>query len=168
MLRALAVIGAVGGCAFVGLNASARLRRRRDTLLELIGAVRHILVGVAHSNRPLSQLLWACGEGETGPAFRALAQAVEAGEAPLDAWDRLCLKGEHPLPALMERETKVMTIFFSLLGGSDRQGQIENAQMTINALESHCAEAEASYAAKGKVYRAMGVVLGVGVGILLM
>lgn len=168
MLRALAVIGAVGGCAFVGINASAKLRRRRDTLAELLAAVRRILVGVTHSNQSLSQLLGGCGDRETGALFASLSQAVDAGDAPLDAWDSLCLEGEGGPLELMDREKKVMTVFFSLLGGSDRQGQIENAQMTLSALESLYAEAEASYAAKGRVYRAMGILLGVGVGILLM
>lgn len=168
MLRTLAVIIAVSGCTLVGLNCSGRLRRRRDALAELVAAVRRICIGVTHTNRPLAELLRGCGEQETGAMFAALADAVEGGHAPLDAWIMLCEGGEHTATGLMERDIKALTVFFSVLGASDRNAQIENAQLTLDTLEALRTEAETAYTGKGRVYRTMGVLLGVGVGILLL
>ncbi len=168
MLRTLAVIMAVGGCTLAGLNCSCRLRRRRDALSELVAAVRRICIGVTHTNRPLAELLRGCGERETGAMFAALADAVESAQTPLDAWSMLYEGGEHAATGLMERDIKTLTVFFSVLGASDRSAQIENAQLTLDTLVALCAEAETAYAGKGRVYRTMGVLLGVGVGILLL
>lgn len=168
MLRTLAVLAAVGGCTLAGLQCAGKLHRRRDALRELVAAVRCICVGVTHTNRPLSELLRCCGEQATAGWFDALSCAVERGETPLAAWAGLCAKGADAAAGLTERDGKVLTVFFSVLGASDRHAQIENAQCTFDALETLCAEAEAAYAGKGRVYRTMGVLLGVGVGILLL
>ena len=166
MLRTFAVIAAVAGCTLAGLNCANRLKRRRDALSELIAAVRRILTGIAHTNRPLAELLRGCGERETGALFAALADATERGETPLDAWGALC-EADAGI-GLEERDGKVLTAFFSVLGASERSTQIENAQLTLAALEAFLTEADAMYAGKGRVYRTMGVLLGGGVGILLL
>lgn len=168
MLRTLAVITAVGGCTLVGLNCAGRLRRRRDALFEFVAAVRRICVGVTHTNRPLSELLRGCGERETGVLFAALAGAVEGGETPLAAWGEICESGAAEGLGLEERDQKALTVFFSVLGASDRGAQIENARLALDTLETLFAEADEAYRGKGRVYRTMGMLLGVGVGILLL
>ena len=136
--------------------------------MELTGAIRYICTGVSHTNRPMAELLRGCGEKETEELFSALADAVEAGSTPLAAWCELCDPPPGALSCLTERDQKAMTVFFSVLGASDRHAQIENARLTLDTLEALSAEANAVYAGKGRIYRAMGLLLGVGVGILLL
>lgn len=168
MLRWLAAIAALGGCALAGANASARLRRRRDTLSECVRAVKRIAIGITHTNRPIAQLLYGCDEGETGALFAALASAVEASASPSEAWEHLRIGDVQTLGCLARRDREVLGSFFSALGASERGAQLENTGMTAAALEGLLLEAETEYASKGRVYRTMGLLMGAGVGILLL
>lgn len=168
MLRWLAVIGAAAGCTLIGANASARLKLRRDVLAEFDAAIRRIAIGITHTNRPIAELLRGCGERETGALFAALADDVAYAQTPFDAWGRRLEDGCAALSCLMEQDAKALTVFFSVLGVSERSAQLENALMAQETLALLVAEAEAAYAGKGRVYRTMGLLLGVGVGILLL
>lgn len=168
MLHATAVITAAGGCILAGCNGVARLRRRYAALTELCAAMQRMQLGLTHTNQTVSELLHACGERETRALFAGLAGAVAGGSTPLAAWETVGMKNALVQSALTQNDRKALLLFFSLLGGSDRCSQLKHVAATLSMLSMQCEEAKRTYEKNGRLYRAMGVLLGAGVAILLL
>ncbi|MEG1525181.1 MAG: stage III sporulation protein AB [Clostridia bacterium] len=171
MQRAIAVLAAFGGCVFLGLTASNRIRLRLEVLRELCEAVRRLQLGVLYTNMPVGELLGGCAGRHTGATFHSASERVVGGERLIDAW--LCETARSPakigvFDCLTERDRQLLNDYFSILGTSGRMAQRESAELMIHELEQNQLEAEDTYTKKGRVYRTMGVLLGAGVAILLL
>ena len=167
MQRAIAVIAAFAGCTLAGWSMSERLRRRCAALSELIAVLERISLEVAHTNRPVAALLEGAGGRETGAMLASISGAIRAGATAAEAWGERLRRGETPR-ALEERERAVLTAFFAVLGTSDRFSQRRNAEAALSSLRLCLVVAERAYAGKGRVCRAMGLLLGAGVSILML
>lgn len=168
MLRAIAVIMAMGGCVLAGCSGAAKLKRRCGILTEMHAGIQRIRLGLEHTNRPVTALLRDSGGAETSALLHCVAQEIDDGCTPLDAWERAAAACRPALCGLTEPDYKVLSVFFSLLGGSDRCSQLQHADVTLKMLARQCAEARQLYEKNGRVYRTMGLLLGAGAAILLL
>ncbi len=164
MLRTVAVLMCALLCALWGVKSSLSLKIRRDMLCAVTEGVERLSVGMEHTNRPLATLLYGCGHGRAQPLFSAVADNLLCGMGGADAWTEAI--GRMPT-GLTEEDIAILTDFSLTLGQSDRRMQRGNTEMALASLRAARAEAENAYATKGRIYSAMGALLGACVAILL-
>lgn len=69
---------------------------------------------------------------------------------------------------LRKRESEIMLSFGNMLGTSDISGQLSSIEIYKKRLENLLAESRNDYERKGKMYRSVGVLLGIMAGIMLL
>lgn len=168
MLRAIAVIAAAGGCVLAGCSGAARLKRRYAALSEICTGLRRISLGLAYTNQTVAELIVNVGGEGTQGLFTRVARDVASGTTPMAAWERAEREGRAALCGLSPNDGKALTVFFSLLGGSDRCSQRKHADAALGMLSVQCAAARDAYEKNGRIYRTMGVLLGAGMAILML
>ena len=164
MLRTVAVLMCAGLCALWGVKSALLLKNRRDMLCAVTEAVERLSVGMEHTNRPLAILLHGCGQGRAAELFAAAADNLLAGMGAADAWAEALGRASW---GLTREDIAIIRDFSLTLGQSDRRLQRGNTEMALSELRAARDEAAATYAAKGRIYSAMGALLGACVAILL-
>lgn len=170
MQRVLMLLICVCGCSFIGLRLADMLRRRACALRGMHAGIHAMTNAILHSNRTLAQIAGEVAFREEQPFWRTFSEQLAAGVDAEDAWIS-ALKEDtargRSLAALTQRDCALLISFAGTLGKTDRRSQAESGRMTLEALSSLIKGADAVYAQKGRVYRVLGMFLGLGVGILL-
>lgn len=171
MQRAILVTAVFLMGALLGQNSAKRLSLRRDMLGDLIASIRRLAMRMEYARLPLHRMAEQCVGGTAAPVFAAFAAALEEGRTPLAAWETAeehALLHERAFAALHPGDREVLRTFAGALGTADLRREQQNAAMALQELERLQAEAGAAYDRKGRVYRAMGVLCGAAVAILLL
>lgn len=171
MQRAILVTAVFLMGALLGQNSAKRLSLRRDMLGDLIASIRRLSMRMEYARLPLHRMAEQCAGGTAAPVFAAFAAALEEGRTPLAAWETAeerALLHEQAFAALHPGDREVLRTFAGALGTADLRREQQNAAMALQELERLQAEAGAAYDRKGRVYRAMGVLCGAAVAILLL
>lgn len=170
MQRVMMVVALAGACTFTGIRLSERLKNRAAALRDLREGIQTLTSAITHTRRPLGQIAAEISRRGASSFWSMFAERLSAGEDAGDAWsgalEAATARG-GPLAALMPRDRALLISFSVTLGKTNRQSQAENGQMTLEALSALIESADEVYAQKGRVYRVLGLFLGLGLGILL-
>ena len=171
MQRAILVTAVFLGSTFLGWSSAKRLRLRRDTLRAMTDSIKRLLMLMAYTHQPLHQLVERCATGAAEPALAAFAAALKERERAQQAWQTAedwALLHDRGFAALHPGDRETLRSFMGVLGTADLNRQQQSAAMAVAALEQSLSDAEAACSSKGRVYRAMGVLCGAAVSILLL
>lgn len=153
--------------AIIGISGSERLKQNRD-ICRAIGEMLRVsaimiryrrmnvydLVGELKSSESLSQLAF----------LKNLPERYVQGENFHDLWQYHLQKQDD----LENEEKKLLSEFGRIIGASDSKGQLTS----IEALEAELQQLEKKrsecYLQKGRMYRSVGMLFGVMVGILVI
>ncbi|MDO4572177.1 MAG: stage III sporulation protein AB [Clostridia bacterium] len=169
MQRVLMLLLCVFGCGAFGLRLADRLKSRSQALHDMHDGIRALTSAIRHTRRPLQQI--AAGlAGQSGVSFwRVFSERLQRGE---DAEKAFCgaleaESGGGPLGALTKHDRALLISFSMSLGKTDRCTQAEQSELALESLRALIEGADELYAKKGRVYRVLGLFLGLGLGILL-
>lgn len=171
MQRAILVTVVFLGSTLLGLSSARRLALRRDMLGDMVNSIKRLLMRMEYARLPLHRMAEQCAGGTAAPVFAAFAAALEEGRTPPAAWntaEEWALLHERAFAALHPEDREVLRAFMGTLGTADLRREQQNAAMALADLERLQAEAGAAYGSKGRIYRAMGVLSGAAVAILLL
>lgn len=170
MLRILAMLTVFLGCAFAGARASGTLKLRRDTLRALFDGLTRLSLWMEFTSEPLAALAERAATEDTEPFFGRFAQSLCTESDVPSAW-ALAMEGarkEHAgFAALGEEELTALSEYARCLGSSDIGAQAKNAALLRERLTCALEKAQAAYAAKGRMFRTLGVLTGIAAAILL-
>ena len=170
MQRILMLVACVGACFFTGIRLSERLKNRAAALRDLREGIQTLTSAITHTKRPLVQIATDISKRGASSFWAIFAERLSAGEDAEEAWSAALEAASArggPLAALMPRDRALLLSFAVTLGKTDRLSQAENGQLTLEALSALIEGADEVYAQKGRVYRVLGLFLGLGLGILL-
>lgn len=171
MQRAILVTVVFLSSTLLGLSSAKRLALRRDMLSDMAASIKHLLMVMEYARLPLCRLAEQNAVGIARPVFAAFSEALEEGRTPAAAWgtaEEWALLHERGFAALHPSDREALRAFMASLGTVDLRREQQSAAMTLSELERLLGEAGAAYGSKGRVYRAMGVLCGAAVGILLL
>lgn len=170
MQRVLMLLACVCGCSFAGLRLAERLKCRAAALRDLRDGLRALISAVAHTNRPLAQIAGDIARSGGTAFWRRFSELLSAGEDAGSAWRSALREASArggPLFWLAQRDKQLLESFSSALQKTDRKSLAESCGITLEALSALIEGADAVYAQKGRVYRVLGLFMGLGIGILL-
>ncbi len=144
-----------------GLRKSQNLMYQKQEVSEIIGLIARCRQGIAYQQLPLASLIQQLPKQQSQTIDR-LREHLQNGASPMSAWQDTA-KGIC-CPVILP----IMNDFFSALGTSDKESQLNICDMTSARLEEIRLMLEADAPAKTKLYRTVGVLAGAFIAILLI
>lgn len=150
-------------CTAGGLYKSALLKKRAALLCELKQLVDSFAISIRYTAPTLDELADGCG----GVFGELLRQARQNSPNIKSAWQEAAAQ-LAALPFSGEEEARLMAQLGRELGTCDAAGQLSMLEMYAERLKKLSDEAEENAAAKGKLLRSAGTLLGIGAAILII
>lgn len=150
-------------CTAGGLYKSALLKKRAALLCQLKQLVSGFSIGIRYTAPTLDELADGC----SGVFGELLRQARQTSPNIKSAWQEAAAQ-LAALPFSGEEEARLMAQLGRELGTCDAAGQLSMLEMYAERLKKLSDEAEESAAAKGKLLRSAGTLLGIGAAILII
>lgn len=146
---------------------SNQRKRRFDLLGEILAAMRVLRLRMLNSMEPLGILL----RKSDCPLFRDLGNGLWEGGGLAESWQKKraddTRRGEA-LSVLEDGELRALDSFFQNLGKSGREEQSQLFAATIAELEEYQIQAKSRYMNTGRLYTALGTLIGIAICVLIV
>jgi len=158
-------------CTLLGMHMSYRYNRRIYNIRVLQSILAYLETEMIYYSTFLSQAIRnsiRTLSGEWKAFFVEMASVLEdKNEYSLaDAWQE-CLKKIRNNPYIGKEEYEIMYRFGLQLGNGDRQSQVKYFELAQHQLKTEEKKAQQIGLSYGKMYRSLGILLGIGIAIVL-
>lgn len=152
--------------AAAGLYFSFRLKEREKVMSEVILLIKEISVGIRYTNSEIGEMLKAAALNGTYERllFVTLCANIKDGDNFHGKWN----EGVKSQPYLTLRDREIIAALGDRLGETDSDGQLSFLELTEEMIKSQRDRAAADYLNKGKLYRSVGILCGLAVGIMII
>ena len=169
MLKILGIILVMAASSSIGAVLSSNLSRRVSDLEQAIRLLEQMQTYLRYGQMPTAEMVSRLSGSEGFAGFTFLSVCLErmkAGDLFPDAW-RAALRSFHG-SKLSDRDKGVLETIADILGGSDYESQLHALELNITLLGQNLKEALAEKNTGGKLYRSLGVLLGIGAAIFML
>ncbi len=171
LLKIISNLTIIVCCTFLGLHMSYRYNYRIYNIKILQSILAHLETEIIHYSTFLSQAIINSVrpfEGEWKTFFLKVAASLEDNNehSLIDIWIE-CLKGLKNNPYIGKPEYEIIYRFGMQLGGTDKKSQekyFKLAQEQLKIEENNAQQLRLRYS---KMYRSLGLLLGIGIAIVL-
>lgn len=149
-----------------GLYFSSRLKEREDLLSSSLLLVDQLAVQIRYVNGEIGEILKNAGENSS---YEKLAFVKNCGDIGQngdfhEAWSG----GVREQPYLNQKDREILFELGKRLGETDLEGQLSFLEMTRELLERQRDEARDDSGKKCGMYRSVGILCGLAVGIMTL
>ena len=147
---------------------SSNLSKRVNELETGILLLEKMQTYLRYGKIPTSELVRALASNENFTALTFLkecSQKIEQGDAFPDAWKSAV--GLWRDTRLNEKDKEILSGVSDILGSSDYESQVNSLGLTAALLEQNLKEALDAKNTTGKLYRSLGVLIGIGIAIFI-
>lgn len=168
-LHLFLLVGIVGCSSFLGFYQSRRLSSRVTFLEECLLLLQKMRAYLSHERITTAQLVHELARVNSLATLTFLAdcdQRLKAGEIFPVAWGS-ALDGSSQHDPLLEEDRTVLRMIGEILGSSPaavQQGELSVVEQLLQQQRTH---AQTQCLEKGKLYRSLGVLCGIGIAILM-
>jgi len=154
-------------CSLIGILISRKYINRVNELKEFKNALNLFKTKIKYTYEPIPEIFMQIAENLNSNISNVFTQAANkmdiltAGEA----WT-IALKIEEL--SINEEDINALNNLSKLLGKTDLEGQLNQIEMTSEFLEDQIKKAEKEREKNEKMYRTLGVILGMTIVIILM
>lgn len=172
MLIKLINSGVIVLCStLIGLEISKRYAFRTRELSALQGALSRLETEIIHYASRLPDALVRIGEsigGGTGKLFHKTGELLSLKKkfTVSEAWCSLLEELKKEL-YLQQEDMDILRRFGDQLGSSDREGQVRFIRLTLQQLREEEQKARAVREKYEKMYRSLGLLVGIALAIIL-
>lgn len=168
-LHILLAVGVISCSSLIGFYQSRRLSHRVTLLDESLFMLQKMRAYLSHERVTTTQLIQNLTHLNSLATLEFLHdcnQHLAAGEVFPVAWEHALTAGEQRDP-LLEEDRKVLLMIGGILGTSSASIQQDELGVVEQLLQQRRTHAETQCREKGKLYRSLGVLFGVGIAILI-
>ncbi|MDE6580061.1 MAG: stage III sporulation protein AB [Ruminiclostridium sp.] len=161
----LAVIIAVFG-GFAGLFFSLRLKEREKTMSSVLLLIKEFAVQIRYTNTEIGDILISAAKNEEYRDLyfvRECSLLNEKGNFHL-LWN----EGVKKQPFITAKDRELLNMLGDSLGQTDTEGQISFLEMYEELIKNSLEQAAKDYVDKGRMYRSVGLLCGLAVGIMVL
>lgn len=148
-----------------GIVFSLRLQKKETILRKLILFTEEMSVHIRYQALEIPVLLWNMSQQSEYAELEFLAKTAEMSGENGDfhrAWE----KNADEIPHLSQSEREIVKSIGNGLGRTDTEGQISMLALNSTLLKEKYEKAHEEYTRKGKMYRSVGVLAGIGLAIM--
>ena len=154
-------------CSLIGILISKKYVNRVNELREFKNALNMFKTKIKYTYEPLPEIFAEISENidsSIASVFKIASEKMEICTAG-EAWN-LALKFEDL--SIDEEDRNVLKNLSKLLGKTDIQGQLNQIEMTSDFLDKQIRKAENQKDKNEKLYRTLGMLLGMAIVIILI
>ena len=160
-----AIFFALGG-SFCGICCSGRLKNRADICNDSVRIMRSCGIMIRSSGADVYKLMLELKKTGVGLMhFIEKMPDIYTETANFRSLWADAVSSESGIPA---EEKKLLIDFGNILGTTDIEGQISSISAQITLMEGLREQRMAEYRQKGRLYRSLGVMAGVMIGIIII
>ncbi|MBP5430925.1 stage III sporulation protein AB [Ruminococcus sp.] len=165
LIRISAVILIILGGAFFGADRSEKLKKRVD----LCRDIEKMLYICEYSIKSNDEDVYGITKRIEGADLRGLCfiknipLSYNAGANFRTDWERAVFKSQIP-----DEEKNILIEFGAVLGTSDTERQLRTISAFINEVHALFEQRHSEYMKKGKLYRTLGMLTGIMIGIIII
>lgn len=154
-------------CAAIGLLISKKYEERVSQLKEFKNALNIFETKIKFTYEPIPEIFEEISrqiQTNTGRIFKLAScnmEVLAAGEA----WD---MAVDTNILSINEEDRNILKNLSKLLGQTDVEGQINQIELTSRFLDEQIEKAEKERLKSEKLYRTLGMVIGLAIVIILM
>lgn len=154
-------------CSLIGILISKKYVNRVNELREFKNALNIFKTKIKYTYEPLPKIFAEISENidsNISSVFKIASDKMNICAAG-EAWD-LALKMDEL--NIDEEDRKILRNLGKLLGKTDMQGQVNQIEMTSDFLDKQIRKAENQKDKSEKMYRTLGVIIGMAIVIMLI
>lgn len=171
MLKVLGAVALVGGCGLVGLEVASAFIRRSRELEAFISSITLLQAEIAYRATPLPEALESVGSrvaGNVGTVFGAAADYLRSGEgiSAGEAWQAALERWKGGM-SLREEDWSILYALGHGLGNSGYREQVQQLELACAQLNHQYELAEQERVRNVRLWRNLGLLVGLGLVITL-
>ena len=154
-------------CSLIGILISKKYSNRVNELKEFKNALNMFKTKIRYTYAPLPEIFTEIAENvdsNISNVFKKASEKMEICPAG-EAWD-LALRIEDL--NIDDEDRIALKNLSKMLGKTDLEGQLNQIEMTSDFLDSQIKKAETQKAKSEKMYRTLGMVIGMAIVIILV
>ena len=154
-------------CSAIGMLISKKYEERVNQLKEFKNALNMFKTKIKFTYEPIPEIFEEISkqiQTNTGRIFKLASCNMEVLTAG-DAWN---MAVDTNILSINEEDRNILKNLSKLLGQTDIEGQINQIELTSEFLDEQIQKAEKEKVKNEKMYRSLGVVLGLAIVIILM
>lgn len=170
MLKLIGIGLMIAATTMVGLNMSASLSKRVSELEASLVLLEKMQTYLRYEQTPTDELIEKLATLELFGSLRFLTECrrdMGKGTPFPQAW-RAGVNRAKGAMHLSDKDLEAVRGISQIIGMSDAQGQISALDVTQDMLRDSLQEARQKKDTYGRLYRSLGVLSGVGIGIFLL
>ena len=154
-------------CSFIGILISRKYVNRVNELKEFKNALNIFKTKIRYTYEPIPEIFMQISESVNPNISNVFSQAANKMEilAAGEAWN-IALKMEDL--NINEEDKNALNNLSKLLGKTDLEGQLNQIEMTSDFLDEQIKKAEKEKNKNEKMYRTLGMILGMTIVVILM
>lgn len=171
-LRICASVFVIVGCGWMGMQYGSGFGRRVRQLQELQNTMLQFEYDIDYLGIPIEQTIEKLSKnsgGELREVFSYMAKRLKNG--PVFSMENLWMRALERFGdefMLTEADIQILRDFARLLGTGSRENELNNIKVTMMRLKIAEDEARAQASKNSKMYRGLGILLGVFLVIILI
>ena len=158
------IIAAFGG--FVGLFFSLRLKEREKTMSSVLLLIKELTVQIRYTNTEIGDILTSAANNVEFNGLYFVCECSKLNEK--GNFHFLWKEGVKKQPFLEAKDRELLNTLGDNLGQTDTEGQLSFLEMYEELIKKNLEQAAKDYADKGKMYRSVGLLCGLAVGIMVL
>ena len=154
-------------CSFIGILISRKYVNRVNELKEFKNALNIFKTKIRYTYEPIPEIFMQISKSVNPNISNVFSQAANKMEilAAGEAWN-IALKMEDL--NINEEDKNALKNLSKLLGKTDLEGQLNQIEMTSDFLDEQIKKAEKEKNKNEKMYRTLGMILGMTIVVILM
>ena len=151
-------------CSLIGILISKKYVNRVNELREFKNALNIFKTKIKYTYEPLPEIFAEIIDSNISSVFKTASDKMNICAAG-EAWD-LALKMDEL--NIDEEDRNILRNLGKLLGKTDMQGQVNQIEMTSDFLDKQIRKAENQKDKSEKMYRTLGMIIGIAIVIMLI
>jgi len=167
MIRYLGIIFVISACTGIGINASNKLKSYRNSCCRLIEAVNSISMMIRYKQMTFYEIageLKSQSELSQMKFIQGLPTVYSGKNTFSQEWGSSVRHDSE----IGDEEKELLLCFASKLGTSDTSGQLSSLELLSEQLKRIETRRNDEYSRKGKLYRSVGLLAGIMIGIVVI
>lgn len=153
-------------CTAAGMYLSKRLKEREGQLCAALLFVKELTVQIRYTNSKICDIL---KEASSNAAYRKLGFITDcASKSENGDFHGIWSEGVKNQPFLNQRDKELLLALGERLGETDTDGQLAFLEMTEAMLAAQREDAREDYVKKSRMYRSVGLLCGLALGITVL
>lgn len=152
-------------CSYLGMEKSKDYQRRVLELQKIKNALSFFKSKIEFTYEPVKEILAGISKSiylEEDNIFGKTEEYMKSNSVNI-AWN----KAVEEESKISKEDKEILKMFGKLLGKTDKKGQISEIDLSLTFIEKQIQKAEAEKNKNSKLFKSLGVLVGIGITIIL-